>query len=61
LIEILPAHRTLPTSPLAQATASAVGAGLVDPQVMLIECRRHGDFGDDAARTGDTHRLLRVL
>ncbi|MBZ4537774.1 IS21 family transposase [Mycobacterium avium] len=46
LIEILLAHRTLRAGALQAAMASAVSTGLVDPQVVLIEARRHG--GEDA-------------
>ncbi|GAS91355.1 transposase [Mycolicibacterium brisbanense] len=46
LIEILLAHRTLRAGALQAAMASAVSTGLMDPQVVLIEARRHG--GEDA-------------
>lgn len=46
LIEILLAHRTLPAAPLQAAMTTAVRTGLVDPEVVLIEARRHD--GEDA-------------
>ncbi|WP_156750854.1 hypothetical protein [Mycobacterium sp. 852013-50091_SCH5140682] len=47
MIEMLLAHRTLPAAALQAAMASAVRTGLVDPQVVLIEARRHGG-GEDS-------------
>lgn len=47
LIEILLAHRTLSATALHAAMASAVSTGLVDPQVVLIDARRHNDGGAD--------------
>ncbi len=41
LIEILLAHRTLPAAALTTAMATAVDTGILDPQVVLIEARRH--------------------
>lgn len=48
LIEVLLAHRTLPAAALQAAMSAAVGTGLVDPQVVLIEARRHGGCDVDA-------------
>jgi transposase len=47
LIEILLAHRTLRAAALNAAMTSPVSTGLLDPQVVLIEARRHGG-GEDA-------------
>lgn len=41
LIEVLLAHRTVPTPALIAAMTTAVQTGMVDPQVVLIEARRH--------------------
>ena len=41
LIEVLLAHRTLPARALTAAMARAVGTGVLDPQVIVIEARRH--------------------
>jgi transposase len=41
LIEILLAHRTLPRDALDAAMRTAVDRGLLDPQVVLIDARRH--------------------
>ena len=46
LIEILLAHRTLPLNALMTPMNSAVETGLLDPQVVLIESRRHSTIGD---------------
>lgn len=43
LIEILLAHRTLPAAALATAMGKAVQAGILDPQVVLIDARRQAD------------------
>jgi hypothetical protein len=40
LIEVLLAHRTLPAPVLAAAMGKAVGSGVLDPQVTIIEARR---------------------
>jgi transposase len=40
LIEVLLAHRTLPAAALQAAMDTAVGTGLLDPQVVLIDARR---------------------
>jgi len=40
LIEVLLAHRTLPATALQAAMDTAIGTGLLDPQVMLIDARR---------------------
>jgi transposase len=40
LIEILLAHRTLPAAALITAMGRAVDAGILDPQVVIIEARR---------------------
>jgi len=40
LIEVLLAHRTLPATALHAAMDTAIGTGLLDPQVMLIDARR---------------------
>src|SRR5205807_234891 len=44
LIEVLLAHRTLPATALQAAMDTAIGTGLLDPQVVLIDARRdaHG-------------------
>jgi hypothetical protein len=41
LIEILLAHRTLPRMALQVAMHKAVETGLLDPQVVIIDARRH--------------------
>lgn len=41
LIEVLLAHRTLPAAALQIAMGKATDAGLLDPQVVLIDARRH--------------------
>src|SRR5262249_32296059 len=41
LIEILLAHRTLPASALTAAMTSAASSGVIDPQLVLIDARRH--------------------
>ena len=43
LIEILLAHRTLPAAALTTAMGKAVEAGILDPQVVLIDARRQAD------------------
>jgi hypothetical protein len=40
LIEVLLAHRTLPTAALITAMGKAIDAGTLDPQVVLIDARR---------------------
>ena len=40
LIEVLLAHRTLPSAALTAAMAAAVSSGVLDPQVIVIEARR---------------------
>ena len=40
LIEVLLAHRTLPTAALIAAMGKAIEAGTLDPQVVLIDARR---------------------
>lgn len=46
LIEILLAHRTLPRAALQAAMQKAVDTGLLDPQVVVIDARRHCTTGD---------------
>jgi transposase len=41
LIEVLLAHRTLPRDALVAAMRTAVETGVLDPQVVLIDARRH--------------------
>jgi transposase len=41
LIELLLAHRTLPTAALNSAMRTAIDTGLIDPHVVLIDARRH--------------------
>lgn len=41
LIEVLLAHRTLPRSALEVAMRTAIETGLLDPQVVIIDARRH--------------------
>jgi transposase len=41
LIEVLLAHRTLPAQALAAAMTAAISTGITDPQVIVIEARRH--------------------
>ncbi len=41
LIEMLLAHRTLPASALTAAMTRAADSGVLDPQVVLIDARRH--------------------
>jgi transposase len=41
LIEVLLAHRTLPAAALTAAMTAALSSGTLDPQVIVIEARRH--------------------
>ncbi len=41
LIEVLLAHRTMPAAALLAAMGTAADAGVLDPQVVLIDARRH--------------------
>src|SRR5262245_43889263 len=41
LIEVLLAHRTLPAAALTAAMIAALSSGILDPQVIVIEARRH--------------------
>jgi transposase len=43
LIEILLAHRTLPAATLVTAMGKAIDAGVLDPQIVLIDARRAAD------------------
>ena len=43
LIEVLLAHRTLPAAALGTAMGTAVQTGILDPQVVLIDARRHAE------------------
>lgn len=43
LIELLLAHRTLPAEALIAAMGKAIDAGVLDPQVVLIDARRAAD------------------
>lgn len=43
LIEVLLAHRTLPAAALITAMTKASDAGVLDPQVVLIDARRAAD------------------
>ncbi|HVQ51104.1 MAG TPA: IS21 family transposase [Mycobacterium sp.] len=45
LIEVLLAHRTLPTAALLAAMDKAIQAGVLDPQVVLIDARRDATGG----------------
>jgi transposase len=47
LIEVLLAHRTLPSGALQAAMATAISCGILDPQVVLIDARR--EAGGQAA------------
>jgi transposase len=49
LIEILLAHRSLPRTALEAAMRTAIDTGLVDPQVVLIDARRHAGIDQPAA------------
>jgi len=49
LIEVLLAHRSLPAAALNTAMAAAVATGVCDPQVVIIEARRHHHGEDPAA------------
>lgn len=49
LIELLLAHRTLPADALDTAMRAAVDTGLIDPQVVLIDARRHAGTPGTAA------------
>lgn len=40
MIEVLLAHRTLPTAALQAAMGKAIQGGVFDPQVVLIDARR---------------------
>jgi len=40
LIEVLLAHRSLPSTALIAAMGKAITAGTLDPQVVLIDARR---------------------
>jgi len=46
LIEVLLAHRSLPALALQEAMNTAVSSGICDPQVVVIEARRHS-YGED--------------
>jgi hypothetical protein len=41
LIEVLLAHRTLPAATLTAAITKAISSGALNPQVVLIDARRH--------------------
>jgi transposase len=41
LIEVLLAHRTLPASAVTAAIARAISSGILDPQALVIDARRH--------------------
>jgi transposase len=41
LIEVLLAHRTLPAGAVAAAMARAISSGILDPQALVIDARRH--------------------
>ena len=43
LIEILLAHRRLPTESIVTALEAANRTGIVDPAVVIVEARRHTD------------------
>jgi hypothetical protein len=43
LIDVLLAHRRLPTEPIIEALAAANTAGIIDPAVITVEARRHTD------------------
>ena len=43
LIEVLLAHRTLPTAALVTAMSKAVDAGTLDPQAVIIDARRQAE------------------
>jgi transposase len=43
LIEVLLAHRTLPADALISAMGKAIDAGLLDPQVVVIDARREAN------------------
>jgi hypothetical protein len=49
LIELLLAHRTLPTAALDAAMHTAADTGLVDPQIVLIDARRRSGAGQHPA------------
>jgi transposase len=49
LIEVLLAHRSLPATALNTAMADAIATGVCDPQVVIIEARRHHHGEDRAA------------
>lgn len=46
LIDILLAHRTLPRHALEAAMRTAIDTGLLDPQVVIIDARRHTTTSD---------------
>ena len=46
LIEILLAHRALPANAIEQGISAALDVGVVDPQVVIIEARRHSQQRD---------------
>jgi len=48
LIEILLAHRTLPRAALQAAMQKAIETGLLDPQVVIIDARRHTASGEQS-------------
>ncbi|MGJ6121442.1 hypothetical protein QN239_02525 [Mycolicibacterium sp. Y3] len=55
LIEVLLAHRSLSADALQAAMSTAVATGMCDPQVVIIEARRHShgeDRGGGAALIG---------
>jgi hypothetical protein len=56
LIEILLAHRTLPRHALEAAMRTAIDTSLLDPQVVIIDARRHtitSDRGQPVGRDRD--------
>ena len=62
LIEILLAHRTLPADAITAGITAALDVGVVDPQVVIIEARRHTqkrDTGDVVVPIGNLERYDR--
>lgn len=49
LVEVLLAHRTLPVAHLATAMDTAVATGIVNPEVVVIDARRHATTAAAAA------------
>lgn len=59
LIEILLAHRSMPAAALTTAMDRAVASGCLDPQLVLIDARRHSTHVAPHTLTGLSVREIR--